>query len=365
MKIGFLVNDVVPEMGLPCSGQGLRAWGLLKGLQANGVEATVLVRHSMLSSRMRRWSDLNQLRLPDWLKVVDANTINDAIAQFDGIVLHNWAAAEKLIRPKSGNTSFIYDFFSASLVEHSFISSDESHLESIKKRKLHAINQSNIFIANGVGRRDYATKFLAVNGRYEEVSSIPMCLPWLGQEKPKKVILIGGYQQRWTKDFSNDVLVKVAEAFPEFSIVTIGRRHHYHFGATGWDQKQTADLPANLLTYDVMSFQDYSNINAAAAAFVDIAPINEERRISFSSRGVFSVASGCPVIHNAETDLGALLEEFDAGVTLSETEDFFDASVIIKKIRSCLSVDRYAACKALWAAHFQSSHGARTLAELI
>ena len=31
MRIGFVVNDSLPGMGMPCSGQGLRAWGLIQG----------------------------------------------------------------------------------------------------------------------------------------------------------------------------------------------------------------------------------------------------------------------------------------------------------------------------------------------
>ncbi len=365
MKIGIVVNDSLPGMGLPCSGQGLRAWGLIEGLLANGVEARALIRQPTLVSRLQRWKDINTIRFPDWVRITTPESFAADIADLDALVMHNWAAAEGLRERPAVDTRLVYDFFSATLVEHAFISSDPEYLETVRRRKKHALKLCDLFIANGPGRRTYAEAYLEGMEIDAEVCDIPMCLPWLGGGEPADAVLVGGYQQRWTRELDRDGLVELARALPEMAIVSVGAGYHYHFGADRTARAVTPDRPGNMVAYDVLPFEDYLRVNQGARVFVDLSALNDERLISFSSRGILSIAAGCPVLHNQETDLGALVSEFDAGCTISGDEDPSDPGVLSAKLETCLSLDRRDGCRALWEAHFDARKGARKLVQLV
>ena len=180
MRIGFVVNDSLPGMGMPCSGQGLRAWGLIQGLRGRGIDARALVRHATLGARFQRWKDLSVRRFPDWLTIVNHENIGSVLAEFDVVVFHNWGAAANVAKPGGSDVRFVYDFFSATLVEHAFISSEPEYLDRIRRRKHEILEQCDLFFANGPGRRRYAQAYLSSLGIETQVHDIPTSLPWLG-----------------------------------------------------------------------------------------------------------------------------------------------------------------------------------------
>lgn len=346
MKVGLLVNDVIPGLGLPCSGQGIRAWGLLQGLRANGVDASVIIRHSTMSTRINRWHDIMGVHLPEHLVIANHAEMPNIIGELDYLVFHNWAAGKNISRPEDSDVRFVYDFFSATLVEHSFISADPAYLDGIRAQKQALVEQSDIFIANGPGRRDYGAEYLQNLGIEAPVHDIPTSLPWLGETEVCDDILIGGYQQDWTKPLQPEMAAALSAALPDRNLVTVGADMHYHFGRR--DKTGASAWPDSLLRYDILSFEDYASLNARAAAFVDIAPLNAERRISFSTRGVMSLASGCPIVHNAETDLGRLVAQYDAGVVLGESDHLDDPQTLAQALKACLDARKRENCRALW-----------------
>lgn len=365
MKIGFLVNDCLPEMGLPCSGQGLRAWGLIKGLRESGTEAYALIRHSTLGTRFRRWKDISGSEFPDWLVIVNHETIGPTIKDLDALVFHNWAAGDEVTKPADSKVKFIYDFFSATMIEHSFISSDPEYMTRIETRKHKLLKRCDLFFANGPGRQKYANRYLASLGIRTPVRDIPMSLPWLGEATSAGPILVGGYQQDWTKALDGDMLGRIATSFPDRALVTVGAGQHYHFGSRETAAPDDNARPDNIVAYDSLAFSDYVALNAVASAFVDVAPINKERLISFSSRGILSIATGCPIIHNEDTDLGALVKQFDAGVVVSQNETLDSPDMMIAKLTDCMAADRRKNCKALWNEKFNSRKGAATLEQMV
>lgn len=382
MRIGFVVNDSLPGMGMPCSGQGLRAWGLIQGLRGRGIDARALVRHATLGARFQRWKDLSVRRFPDWLTIVNHENIGSVLAEFDVVVFHNWGAAANVAKPGGSDVRFVYDFFSATLVEHAFISSEPEYLDRIRRRKHEILEQCDLFFANGPGRRRYAQAYLSSLGIETQVHDIPTSLPWLGDTGGAAAaaetgpVLVGGYRQEWTETIGDDVLAALARALPDRAVVSVGAGQHYHFGPRDGTAGETADgtalagaepsgPPENLVTYDVLNFEDYAALGRSAAVFVDVSPLNEERLMSFSTRGILSVALGCPVIHNAETDLGALLRRSGAGVPVSRADGDLTAELLIARVRAGLDPGRRENCHRLWQDSFDADRGAADLVRLV
>lgn len=364
MKIRFVVNGVVPGFGLPVAAPALRAWGLIQGLRSAGVDARALLRIGTLQNHLQRWSDFNSSQLPDWVEMVNADTLPQAIENADVIVFHNWAAANNVDKPEGCRPRFVYDFFSATLVETFFTSPDAFHMKRVEDRKRDLLKKSDVFIANGAGRQEYGASFLAAMGIEAPVHNIPMSLPWLGNAPDKAAALIGGYQQRWTKPIAGNVLYDLARKMPACDLITVGAGRHHHFGVQPIDRPEGA-RPKNLIEYDVLSFEDYQKVNASCGAFVDVSPLNDERLISFSTRGVVSIASGCPIIHNAETDLGTLVAQYDAGITLDRDANLSDPTVLQKAIDLCLSNTRREQCHALWEAQFNAGQNAQKFLRIL
>jgi len=364
MKVGILVNDAIPGMGLPCSAPGLREWGFFEGLRQIGVDATILVRQGTIAKRVERWADIHGFALPDHVLVVEDDKIDETVSRFDFLVFHNWAAAAGIKLPAGARTRLVYDFFSASLVEQGYVSNDATFHETIRNKKVDLLRRSDLFIANGPGRATYARKFLSNLGIEATVYDLPMCTPWMAQDTPRPGIMWGGYQQYWTRKFDNGTVASLAARFADKRLVHVGSNQHYIFGTIHSDVRAKSDTQ-NSTRFDALTFEDYVSVNASCSAFLDISPMNEERCLSFSTRGALSISCGCPIVHNAETDLGRLVESYGAGATLSAEDDFSDPALLARAIEKCLDPSARDACKRLWADHFDNRIGAEKLVRVL
>lgn len=320
--VAICCNGPIPGCGFPNSAQGIRALGLYHGLRAHGVDCRIVSPADTVHGSMVRWA-ATHVRIPEYWHVLPTPEFARVLNQKYGTVIFlNWSLGINF--RKGENTRVIYDFFSPTIVEHSFIK-DRGDLNQKIEAKLSLVRQADAFIANGVGRAEYALDFLSrwgVRQTDTEVVSVPLGVPWQGEDAPRPVsgrpkeIFIGGFEQIWTKGLSIGDVVGLARRLHAVAHV-IGVGEHFHFGRLS-QEISAGDLPENVLLYRPAAFETYCDINRRCDVALDVFSDNEERRVSYSTRSIVSIANGCPIVHMGFTEVGGLLGQIPAGWTLDQ-----------------------------------------------
>ncbi|AXS39866.1 hypothetical protein [Breoghania sp. L-A4] len=328
MRIAITCNDLVPGCHMPVGAQGLRAYGLYCGLTAHGYAVDIVVPRRVAQQRMNRWSQGFPMTLPPYLRILPDNHMFALLnKQYTHVLCPNWVTLEAF--EKSTEVTLIYDFLSATQIEHSFIHAP-GRLQQSKRVKDAVLRQADIVIANGARHTAYAQDYCAsLSGAAAkgDVLNVRMSLPWIerpaDQSRPL-AIFSGGYRQLWISsltprdliDLSEEIgatmLIIGAETNPNLDpkLLTAGTELHY----------ETIVATPHVTTYAFCDFERYRMLNARSDVALDISALNDEREMSYSTRTVSSISSGCPVLQMAFTELGGLVEETGAGWVVPDCE---------------------------------------------
>lgn len=350
-RIAIYCNGMVPGTGVPSGAQGLRANGLRLGLAAHGFDAEIVSSAATVHSHMKRWG-VARVRIPGWFRVLQNDVCLDRLkADYRAVILLNWAGLPDF--RKGDKQTLVYDFFSPTMVEHSFIAEAEE-LARRRAKKDEVLRQADIFVANGTGRADYARTYLREQGIDDapEVFSVRLALPWAGTERrPERPLRIffGGFDQAWTRGLDGTRLEALATATgAELHVIGAGQ-HLHHGNAEPPPKPGRSKRNSMLVSYPVMPFEDFAAVNGRCDLALDVFEPNEERRLSYSTRAISSLACGCPVVTMSFTEIGNLIQQTGAGWTL----DTFEAGELsallsdIAKNRELLA-ERQLATRRFW-----------------
>jgi hypothetical protein len=364
-QVAIVCNGTIPGCGLPTGAQGIRAQGLYLGLTAAGLDVDIISATPAVLNAADRWRDFT-VKVPNHWRCTAASQLEHGLpnTDYDTVIFMNWGALKRYSKPKGQH--LIYDFFSPSLVEHSFMSTDEE-LKTKQERKLALLEQADTFIANGVGRAEYATDFLNHNlASAQKVHSIPLGVPWMGKpgiEGERLRVFFGGYDQAWAEGLSLEQLDEVAEDL-DIEVHIIGK-------GTGLHRLEDISLPTiqlsdRLVIHPVSDFDTYCMINRHCHVSVDIYARNVERELSYSTRAVNSLANGCPVITMAFTEIGTLISQYNAGWTIESYSQgaLTDLLREIKNTSSSLA-EKKCGARSLWEICIDPIRQIRPLADII
>ena len=318
-RIAVCGNSMVPGSGAPSSAHGLRASGLRDGLVAAGFEVDIVSTASSIVSQLERWQT-RRIRVPGHWRILQDQQYEARLnADYDVVIFPNWPVAKGF--QKEGDVRIVYDFFSATLVEHAMISGAEA-IEDKRAEKLALLAQSDFVIANGGVQAAYARDFLATSGVKTVTGEIPavrLSMPW-SEPAPRRGerfrIFFGGFLQAWTTGIRLRDLEDLAEKH-DAEVHAIGLGQHLHFremSRVGRYRPQSD----RVVLHEVASFESYQDLNRSADLALDIFEPNDERRVSYSTRAVSSLSCGCPLVTMAFTEMGRMIEETGAGWTLEE-----------------------------------------------
>lgn len=323
MRVALACNGLIPGCGVPNGAQGLRSFGFRKGLAVHGIAADIVTRESVVTDQQRRWGQGPVRFCPGWRVVPNTAFENVVNRDYTHVVFSNWGAVGDY--EKLDGVRMIYDFFSPTMLEHSFIA-DEETLAERKALKEAALAMSDAFLANGDGRARYGERYLAGCGidMPGQIPSARLALPWLGSEpdpQPRPFrVFFGGFDQAWTRGATfHEVAAIAARAGIQAHVIGLRERLH---GERLRDAGPATE--EGVVVHPVAPFERFCRINRQCAVAVDVFEENEERRQCYSTRAVTSLANGVPVITMAFTEVGQLVAETGAGWCL----DRFDLNAL-------------------------------------
>lgn len=342
-RVAICCNSLIPGSGAPSSAQGLRANGLYLGLKAAGFEVDIVNIASSVSAQMDRW-DVERIRIPGHWRIIQEAQYTGRLNNDYGIVIFpNWPVAKGF--RKTDRVRVVYDFFSATQVEHALISAPDELAER-RAEKLGILAEADFVIANGGVQADYARSFLTEAAGRQVTGPIPavrLALPYQPgspRPSPRLRIFFGGFLQAWTTGIRLDDLERLAERH-DLEIHAIGLGQHVHFRELSRIGRHRR-AHERVILHEVASFARYQDTNAACDVALDIFEPNDERRLSYSTRAVSALAAGCPVITMSFTEIGRLVAETGAGWTL----DTFCVDALQDLVaRLCANPDEVAAAR--------------------
>ncbi|MCI5119761.1 MAG: hypothetical protein D3908_00915, partial [Candidatus Electrothrix sp. AUS4] len=273
-----------------------------------------------------------------WRVIEDQDIAGVLHKQYDIVFFLNWACLPEF--DKGSKCKLVYDFFSPSMVEHAFIASRDE-LQQRRERKLALLEMADLFIANGVGRQQYAREFIKQNKlRCDQVPvlSVPLSLEWSGRDATHQLpttLFFGGFSQAWITGLKYKDLLAISHQTGT-RIVIIGHGQTTHSEFCPIDSHNTMldrRLPSDIVEYDIVPYETFSSLNAASHIGLDVFEENNERQLSYSTRAVTSLSCGCPIITMDFTEIGQMVNKLDAGWTLSS----FSVDNLIKIIQEIQS----------------------------
>lgn len=326
-RVWIFCNGVIPSAGIPSGAQGLRALGLYRTLEAAGIRADILGNAEMVHRQIDKWG-AEYVRIPSYWRVMPGHQIEKALNRdYSTVIIQNWPGLPEF-RPRKG-VRLIYDFFSATMVEHSFIV-DAATLARRREQKVKLLSAAEVFIANGVGRAEYGKAFLKGCGMGErDVASIPIAMERGAETMPldgKFKIFSGGFDQPWNKGLSVEDLQAMAIALDaEVHTIGMGLNTNLPTDETRIKSLSTAATLGHVVAHPAGGTVSYNRINSKCHVGLDVFQRNAEREVSYSTRAIASLSSGCPLITMSFTEIGKIVAEMDAGWVL----DTFSTEAVI------------------------------------
>ncbi|WMS41510.1 hypothetical protein RDV64_15670 [Acuticoccus sp. MNP-M23] len=331
-RIAICSNAMVPGSRAPSSAHALRANGLYVGLTAAGFDADIVATTQPIIQQLDRWGT-RRVSIPGHWRILPDNAYSARLnADYRTVIFPNWNTARDF--RKTSKVNVVYDFFSATMVEHALIFSP-AEIVAKKADKLRLLRDVDMVIANGQVQADYAANFLPDEAGREVTGPIPavrLAIPWSGNQPadgPLRVFF-GGFHQTWTTGIGLTELETLADEI-DLEIHTIGIGQHLHFRSLSRSGR-IRPRTQRLIPHTVASFESYQSLNGGCHVSLDIFEPNDERRMSYSTRAVSSIACGCPLITMSFTEIGRMVAETGAGWTL-DTFSLDALSALLKRLK--------------------------------
>ncbi len=324
MKVVLISNDVTPAMGVPASAPGMRVAGLAKGLQANGIEAKIVIPAGRVRQVETNSGVSGLLPVPSGAMVLAAKNFAAFLEteRPDATIICNSNYYDFIAGAKTGH--LIFDFFAPKVLEAREAGADDTELRQIEARKRRALAAADAVIVNGAKKLDYAYGFLSLSERKARdvpVEVVNMCYDWpqrFSKRGPdagdaELSVVVSGYVQPWL-DYGKK-FEQVAEALdrlPGLMLTLMMPRLEAETIAATPALKACLKHP-RVKVRGPMLFEDYARLVQAHDIYLDIFAPSEERRLAMVTRSVTALGLGMPVIHPTFTEVSPLIEKAGAG----------------------------------------------------
>lgn len=337
-RVLVISGDTLPLPGLPTTGAGLRAWGLIKGLEARGHDVVYLMPEASLKSaapgvdpavyRSCVYNNLSSDDLYRRLKELAPEVM----------VFQHWSSAV----PLAGRSAIpvVIDFHGPLLLETLY--QDLPHYQGLRQTKIQTLSKADFFTCAGERQRHYFYGWLMQAGfdlRQDLMRVIPVSLsPEILARAPASgevTFVYGGVFLPWQDpSVALETLVSTLEDRDAGRLKLFGGRHpsiqippgKYQDLLPRLERSPRVDRPG-MIPRDAL-VETYLRSHVA----IDVMARNPERELAFTTRTVEYLWCGLPVIYNNYAELADYIRDYDAGWTV----DPLDANAIRSVIESIL-----------------------------
>jgi len=337
-RVLVVSGDTLPLPGLATSGAGLRAWGLIKGLEARGHDVAYLMPETSLKSAAPG------VELSAYRSVVYDNLNADDLYRHikelspEVMVFQHWSSAV----PLAGRSAIpiVIDFHGPLLLETLY--QDLPRYDEMRLSKIRTLAKADFFTCAGQRQRHYFYPWLMQAGfdlRQDLIQVIPVSL---SPEVPERVpatgevtFVYGGVFLPWQDpSVALETLVITLEDRNSGRLKLFGSKHPSIQIPPGKYQDLLPHLERSprvdrmgMIPRDAL-VETYLRSHVA----IDVMARNPERELAFTTRTVEYLWCGLPVIYNNYAELADYIRDYDAGWTV----DPLDASAIRSVIETIL-----------------------------
>lgn len=338
-RIVLISGDTLPLPGLPTTGAGLRAWGLAKGLEANGHQVHLLMPESAIGKYSAQ-TDLATLRPYLYSQTDNEYSLRRRLIEIEPeiVILQHWPLASSL--PVKPGVPVVIDFHGPVMLESLY--QDRADYQHLFMEKLRVVaEKGNYFTCAGENQRHYFYAWLMMAGfdvREDLIGVVPVCV---SPEQPKREpftdtvhFVYGGVYLPWQDPvLPLETLLNTIEARGQGQLDFFGGQHTFLKLPSGPFEQLKARVEGSAQAQNfgmVPHAQLIDHYRRAHVAF-DLMQRNPERELAFTTRTVEYLWCGLPVVYNDYGELASYIKAYDAGWTL-DPQDAGAIRAVIEQI---------------------------------
>lgn len=348
-RVLVVSGDTLPLPGLSTTGAGLRAWGLIKGLEACGHGVSYLMPETSLKSAAPG-VDLAAYRSVVYNNF-GSNDLYRRITELtpEVLVFQHWSSAVSLVGHRA--IPVVIDFHGPLMLETLY--QDGPYYEGLRQLKIQTLAKADFFTCAGERQRHYFYPWLIQAGfdvRQDLIQVIPVSLsPDVPARTPatgEVTFVYGGVFLPWQDpSVALETLVTTLEERQTGRLKLFGGKHPsiqippgpYQDLVPRLERSGRVDV-MGLIPRDAL-VETYLRSHVA----IDVMARNPERELAFTTRTVEYLWCGLPVIYNNYAELADYIRDYDAGWTV----DPLDARAIRAVIEAILADPACVARKSL------------------
>ncbi len=321
------MHGLYPIKGYPVTGNGVRAWGLVQGLQHRGCRVT----YATPADTIR----------PGW----EASITSDFdVAFFDGplelneliyrvkpdvIVVINWELVDLLSAQLE--IPIVLDLIAPRLLEMQFQRSTHATVDSEMVRYMQALGRGNHFLCSTEKQKTFYLSWLMLSGVDEvndpidviPISANPQMLQRARDTSGDITFVYGGVRWPWQRPSGYlNRIATVLQRYGKGHLLVIGGS--YPLAGEDFSTSSFTDALASnqhLIVKSLLPYDEMEETFLSAHVAVDLSARNLERELSFSYRIIEYLRCGLPVICNHYLAIASDIESYKAGWVIDTDDD--------------------------------------------
>ncbi|MCX7919857.1 MAG: glycosyltransferase family 4 protein [bacterium] len=311
-KILIFTTEMLPGLGYPTAGGGIRAWQIGEGLKSRGYE----VLYSLPKTIIEDKTDLPEL-IRQHTHI--SNNLNAVVAKVkpDIVVCIQWHHANKLHRLEM---PLVLDLFGLLMLENAYF--DVFDLDLFFASKIEAFAKADYFICASDKQKAYFFTWMVLAGidpKADCIASIPVSL---SPELPKfsipdeLTLVFGGVFWPWQDPFTPlNLVIKKMDELQCGKLKIFGSVHPYlkDIPLTYAAPEERLVKSPRVERYPMLHHEQLMQEYVKASFAVDLMMPNNERLLAYPIRTVCYLWSGLPVVISDFCDIAQLVKEYQAG----------------------------------------------------